>query len=147
MFTAVELNNDRFLRKVQNMTLGLKILCGIWGVLMMSIGGRWWLAFDSVAVDWAVQALGPLGVNNLIADMGGLFMGGAIMIALGLRAGHSSWLLASALLNAVAAAGRLFGYVVWEYVPETLISVFLEIVAVLLLAWTHHRMTKEQAES
>ena len=127
------------------MTLGLKVLCGLWGGLMILIGGRWWLGFDSVAADWAVQALGPLGVNNLIADMGGLFVGGGIMIALGLRAGHSVWLLAAALLNAVAACGRLFGYVAWEYVPATLISVILEILASVLLIWTHHRMTTEQA--
>jgi len=114
---------------------------------MLLIGGRWWLAFDGIAADWAVQPMSALGVNNLIADMGGLFLGGSIMILLGLRSGQSVWLLAAALLNAIAASGRLLGFAAFEVVPEALISVSLEILASVLLIYTHKRMTAEESNS
>ncbi len=125
------------------MTLGLKIGCGLYAALLMFLGGQWWFTFEEMSVGWVVQAIGPQGVNNLLADMGGLFFGGAIMIALGLRAGHSTWLLATALLMAVAASGRLYGYAAFGYVPETLAPLIFEIGSCALLVFTHLRMDSE----
>lgn len=127
------------------MTMGLKIACGLYAALMAMLGGRWWFAFNDIAAEWLVQPLGAQGVNNLIADMGSLFLGSAIMIALGLRRGHSFWLLATALLMAIAAAGRLYGYATVGYVPETLAPVLIEIVSCVLLIATHKRMSTEDA--
>ena len=127
------------------MTLGLKIACGLYGALMAMLGGRWWFTFNDIAAEWVVEPLGPQGVNNLIADMGSLFLGSAIMIALGLRKGHSVWLLATALLMAIAAAGRLYGYATEGYVPETLVPILFEIVSCALLVATHKRMSSEVA--
>ncbi len=67
------------------MTLALKIACGLFATIMAMLGIRWWFAFDGVSAEWMVQALSPVGVNNLTADMGSLFLGGALIIALGLR--------------------------------------------------------------
>jgi len=127
------------------MTMGLKIACGLYAALMAMLGGRWWFTFNDIATEWVVQPLGAQGVNNLIADMGALFLGSAIMIALGLRRGQSVWLLATALLMAVAAAGRLYGYATEGYVPETLTPLIIEIVSCALLIGTHKRMTAEEA--
>ena len=127
------------------MTIGLKILCGLYGVLMLLLGARCWFAFDDIAKEWIVQTLGAQGVNNLIADMGSLFLGSAIMIALGLRARHSVWLLAVAVLMAIAAAGRLYGYATLVYVPETLVPLLFELGSCALLVFTHQRMKSEQA--
>ena len=125
------------------MTLALKILCGVYGALLALLGGRWWFGFEAIVAEWSVEALGPLGVNNLVADMGALFLGGAIMIALGLRSGHSVWLLAVALTMVIAAAGRLFAYATIGYVPETLVPLIFEIASCALLVVTHQRMTSE----
>jgi len=127
------------------MTLGLKIVCGLYSALMAMLGARWWFSFNDIAAEWVLQPLGAQGINNLLADMGALFFGTAIMIALGLRRGQSIWLLAAALLMAIAAAGRLFGYLTEGYVPETLVSIIFEIVSCVLLVGTHLRMTKEMA--
>ena len=61
------------------MTLALKIACGLFAAMMAMLGSRWWFAFDDVAAEWMVQTLGPVGVNNLTADMGSLFLGGALI--------------------------------------------------------------------
>jgi hypothetical protein len=123
------------------MTTGLKIACGLYAALMAILGARWWFSFDGIAAEWLVQPLAVQGVNNLIADMGSLFLGSAIMIALGLRKGHSVWLLAAALLMAIAALGRLYGYATAGYAPATLVPLLFEILSCALLIGTHKRMT------
>ncbi len=125
------------------MTMGLKIACGLYGLLMAMLGSRWVFAFDGIAEEWMVQALGAQGMNNLVADMSALFLGTAIMIALGLRRGQSIWLLAAALLMAIAAAGRLYGFATVGYVPEVLVSLVLEIASAVLLFVTHKRLSGE----
>ena len=128
------------------MTIGLKIACGLYAALMALFGVRWWFAFDGMALEWMVEPLGIQGTNNLMGDMGAVFFGTAIMIALGLRAGHSVWLLAGALLMAIVALGRLLGYVTIGFVPETVVSLVFEIVSCALLIWTHMRMSAEQLD-
>ena len=123
------------------MTLGLKIACGLFAALMGMLGLRWWFAFDGITAEWAVQSLSTHGTNNLTADMGSLFLGSAIMIALGLRAGQSVWLLASALLMAIAAAGRLVAFATVGYAPEALVALIVEILGCAALVLTHQRMT------
>ena len=125
------------------MTIALKIFSGVYGALLALLGGRWWFSFEPIAAEWLVEPLGPQGVNNLVADMGALFFSGAIMIALGLRSGHSVWLLAVALMMAVAAAGRLFAYATIGYVPETLVPLIFEIARCAFLLVTHQRMTSD----
>ena len=125
------------------MTLALKIACGLFATIMAMLGIRWWFAFDGVSAEWMVQALSPVGVNNLTADMGSLFLGGALIIALGLRQGKSTWLLAAALLMAVAAAGRLYLYATTGYLPATLVPLLIEVVSCALLIGTHRRMSAE----
>ncbi len=126
------------------MTTGLKVICGLYALLMAVLGARWWFAFEEIAAEWVVQPLGEAGINNLFADMGSLFFGSAIMIGLGLRAGHSVWLLATALLMAIAALGRIYGYAVVAYTPETIVPLTVEILSCALLVFTHQRMSAEQ---
>ena len=84
-----------------------------------------------------------MGVNNLTADMAALFVGGALITVLGLRQGKQTWLLAAALLMAVAAAGRLYIYATAGYSPATLVPLLVEVVACALLIGTHKRMSAE----
>ena len=125
--------------------MALKIACGLYAALMAMLAGRWLFTFDDVAAEWVVQALGPQGVNNLTADMSSLFLGSAVMIALGLRRGQSVWLLATALLMAIAAMGRIYVYATAGYVPATLVPFLFEVLSCALLVGTHMRMSKEPA--
>jgi len=124
------------------MLTGLKVFCGLYAALLLMLGARWWFTFDAIVVEWALEAESPLGINNLMADMGALFFGGAVMIGLGLWKNQSIWLLATALLMAIAASGRLLGYATIGYVPETLVAVLFEIVSALVLYVTHLQMQK-----
>ena len=127
------------------MTTGLKVICGLYAALMALLGARWWFTFDDIATEWVVEPLGAQGINNLTADMGSLFFGSAIMIALGLRAGKSAWLLATALLMALAAMGRFYAYATQGFVPETIVGLAFEILSCALLIFTHLRMTADDS--
>jgi hypothetical protein len=127
------------------MTLGLKILCGLYAALMGFLGVRWWFAFEGIAAEWFVQPLSAHGINNLTADMGSLFIGSAVMIALGLWTGRSIWLLATAVLMAIAAAGRLYAYATVGYVPEALVALIFEAASCVVLVLTHRRMTAPES--
>lgn len=123
------------------MILALKILCGLFAALMAAFGVRWWFGFEGIEAEWQVDALNGIGVNNLTADMGALFLGTAILIALGLRAGKSQWLMSAAVLMLVAAAGRLWVYASAGYEAATLTALIVEVVSAGLLFFTHTQMS------
>ncbi|MFT7685201.1 MAG: hypothetical protein ACI9FB_000544 [Candidatus Azotimanducaceae bacterium] len=124
------------------MLTGLKIACGLYAALMLMLGARWWFTFDAMSLEWAVKAEGALGINNLMADMGSLFLGGAVLIGLGLWKKQSIWLLATAILMVIAAMGRLLAYATIGYAPETLVPLLFEIISAILLYGTHLQMQK-----
>jgi len=124
------------------MILALKILCGLFAALMALFGVRWWFDFGGMAEETGLSALNNLGVNNLTADMGALFFGTTIIIALGLRAGKSFWLLSASVLMLVAAAGRLWAFVSTGYEAGALTALIVELVAAALLWFTHTQMSK-----
>ncbi len=122
------------------MNIALKVLCGLFALMMAAFGARWWFSFGQIAQEWSVEAPTALGTNNLTADMGALFFGSAIMIALGLRSGKSFWLLAAALLMLIAAAGRLYAFATVGYVTGAMPALVVEILSAALLAFTHSRL-------
>ncbi len=129
------------------MTLALKILCGLYGALVTLLGVRWLFAFDDISAEWQVQALNALGINNLIADMGGLFLGTAVLIGVGLIPRYALLLVAAAILMIIAALGRLYAYATLGYVPETLVPLIFEIGSATLLFGTYLRANREKTET
>ena len=87
-----------------------------------------------------MDALNNIGVNNLTADMGALFFGTAILVALGFRQGQSHWLLSAAVLMLVAAAGRVWVYATLGYEASTVTALGVEVVAASVLFVTHKRL-------
>lgn len=120
------------------MNLALKIICGLFGVLMALFGVRWWFAFEGIELEWQVAAQNAVGINNLMADMGALFVGSAVMIALGLFR-NAQWLLPAALLMLIAAIGRLLAFATSGYTGEVLVALIVEIVAAVILYLTYTR--------
>ena len=123
------------------MILALKIVCGLYAALMASLGASWWFGFAAMGESQHINALSSVGVNNLTADMGALFFGTAILIALGLRAGKSQWLLSAAILMLIAAAGRILAYVTVGFEAETLVPLVFELASASILFFTHKQMS------
>jgi len=123
------------------MLLALKIGCGLYAALMALMGVRWWFTFSEMSAEQAIAVTSNLGVNNLTADLGALFFGTAILIALGLRGGRSYWLLSAAVLMLVAAAGRVYSYATIGFEPATVVPLAFEVASAALLWFTHSRLS------
>ncbi len=123
------------------MIIALKVFCGLFALLMTVFGVRWWFSFSGIETEWQVDALNNLGINNLTADMGALFFGTALFIALGLRAGKSQWLLSAAALMALAAAGRVWVFASVGYEAGALPALIVELVSTVVLIVTHKKVS------
>lgn len=124
------------------MALALKIICGLYAALMILMGVNWWFDFPRMAESQSISVLSSLGQNNLNADMGALFFGTAIIIALGLRAGRSYWLLSAAVLMLVAAAGRIYSFAILGYDGAALVPLIFEVASAGILWFTHTKLSQ-----
>ena len=126
------------------MNLVLKVICGFYAALMVFMGVSWWFSFATMSESQGVSALSAMGQNNLTADLGALFFGTAIIIALGLRAGRSYWLMSAAVLMLVAAAGRVYSYATVGYEPATLMPLIFEIASASILWFAHVKLSQPE---
>ncbi len=124
------------------MMLALKILCGLYAALMVFMGVQWWFDFANMAQTQNIAVISNIGQNNLTTDMGALFFGTAIIIALGLRPGQSHWLPAAAVLMLVAAAGRVYSYAVIGYEGATVVPLGFEVASAAILWFAHNQLSK-----
>jgi hypothetical protein len=118
------------------MQIALKLLVGLIGLLLGVLGVRWVFSPESAAAEFGIGLGSAAALNTARGDVGGLFIGGALLCAIGLARGEGRWLEAAALLLGCVAAGRTVGLVVDGLTATTLVSIVIELVmlAVLLLA-------------
>jgi hypothetical protein len=118
------------------MQIALKVLVGLIGLLLGVLGVRWVFAPESVAAELGIGLSGAVALNTARGDVGGLFIGGALLCGLALARGDGHPLRAAALLLGCVAAGRTVGIATDGFAPEsaTAIAVELAMIAVLLLA-------------
>ncbi len=109
--------------------------------MLLMLGARWWFTFDEIQAEWAVTAHGVVGVNNLTADMGALFLGTAALIAIGIFRKTAEWLLAAALLMGLAALGRVYAFLTVGYDQTALVPLIVEVVMVIVLSFTARRFS------
>ena len=123
------------------MDLTLKIIAGLFALLFIFMGAGFMLDPAANAVNLAVTPLGEHGLNTLRGDLGGLFLGSAALILLGVIQNKGEWLVAVAVLMLFIAAGRLIGFVVdGDPVQATLVAFGFEIVIAAVLIFAGRRM-------
>ncbi len=118
------------------MAIVLKVLVGVVAALFTMLAVRWMFAPAAIAAEQAMVLGGPVALNTARGDIGGLFLGGAILCVLGLVRGDGRWLQTVAVVIGCVAAGRVVGMTVDGFAPESVTAFVVElaIVAVLLLA-------------
>jgi hypothetical protein len=90
--------------------------------LVMGISFVW----DPVggAAQVSVTPLGADGLNTIRGDLGGLFLGCALLLVLGVVRSEASWLIAVAVFMLVIAAGRALGFVLDGAPGSTTLTAF-----------------------
>jgi len=102
--------------------------------------------FDPLAgaAQFAVVPDGIRGLNTVRGDLGGLFLGAALLLGTGLLRGQTVWFLAVAVVMGAIAVGRLLGFALdgWSGNSVMEFAGELGIIAVLVLA---HRVLRVPA--
>ncbi len=118
------------------MRIALNLGVGITALLLAFLGVRWMFAPEAMAAEQGVALEGLPALSLARADLGGFFLGSALLCVLGLRPGQSLLLNAAAVLVGAIAVGRTIGLVAdgFDANMAVLIGIEIVMVAVLVLA-------------
>ena len=88
----------------------VKILSGLVAIIFILIGMQWAFLPAQAAVPLGYDVPTGLGLSSMLADVGGFFLGGGVMIVVGLSTKQAPWLQSAALLVALAALLRVVAW-------------------------------------
>jgi hypothetical protein len=89
---------------------------------------------------FAVEPDGIHGLNTLRADIGGLLLGTAVLMLLGVFRNEKTWFLAAAVMMGVVAFGRLVGLAFDGFDPSVVPPLVVELVIVGAVIFAHRRL-------
>lgn len=101
--------------------------------LFAALGLSFWIAPAPAAARLGIAAMAPAGFTALRADLGGLFLGLALLSTAALWSRRRPWFLAAATLLGTVAVGRLASWLVEGGTPGGTGALLLEIVVVVVL--------------
>jgi hypothetical protein len=106
-------------------------------LLLLAIGLNFLFNPVAAAAQFGLAAEGVRGLNSVRGDLGGLFLGSAVLLGIGLVRRQGACFLAVAVLMGAIASGRLVGFVLDGRSGNSIAEFVLElvIVAVLVLAY------------
>ena len=120
------------------MDFALRIVIGLMSVLLSVLGLKAMFAPGSMIVELGVEPSGPRGLNTIRGDVGGVMVGSAIMMILGLALQDTAWFLAVAVLMAVVAIGRVAGLAM-DGMSDAVKPTVVELVLIAVLVAAHLR--------
>lgn len=119
------------------MTMVLRAVVGIAGLLGLLVAVRIWMAPEEVAAQLGVAASSPLGLASIRADMGGFFGAGGLFAVVAAIKGRGGMLLPSVVLIGFALTGRLVAVAINGFTPDMGPPMAIEAVLLVLFvaAW------------
>jgi hypothetical protein len=100
-----------------------RAIAGLVAVLFAAAGLSIWISPAEAATRFGLQVANARGLVSLRADLGGLFVGLALVTAAGVITRRRSWSLASAGILGSVAAGRAIAWIAHSYRPQRLTQV------------------------
>ena len=111
-----------------------RIMCWVAvGILGLAVGGQWLLTPEAAAEPFQITLGSAAALNQARGDIGGVFVGLAAVITLGLLRGEPRWLEAAAIALVGVIVGRLIGVAVDGARSEALTPIAVEIAMALAL--------------
>lgn len=110
------------------MTMVLRALVGVAGLLGVLVASQMCMAPEEAAAQLGVAATGPLDLDSIRADMGGLFGAGGVFALAASFKSSGGLLLAPVVLVGLALAGRLVAMAVNGFVSEMGPPLVIEVV-------------------
>ena len=115
------------------MRVALNIGVGITALLLAFLGVQWMFTPESIASEQGVMLHGLPALSLARADLGGMFLGAALLCLLGLRPGQGALLIAVAVVIGAIAVGRTVGLVADGFHANMAALVGVEVVMVAVL--------------
>ncbi len=125
------------------MQIALKVLVAVIGLLLGSLGLRWMFAPVAIAAELGVSLGNEVALNTARGDLGGLFLAGALLCAVGIARSDGRWLQALALFLGCVASGRVVGILVDGFTSEAAVAIAVELVMLAVLLLAARRMSAE----
>ena len=125
------------------MQIAIKIVVGLIALLLLVMGVNAMLAPLDAAANFGLVPEGIVGLSTMRGDIGGMFVTGGVLLALGILRGETLWFLAAALLMGLIALGRLIGFVVDGVEQSVLVPLIFELVFVAIFVVAHRQLNAE----
>ncbi len=125
------------------MKIALKIVVGVISLLLLFLGLGAMIEPSVTATQFGLTPNGIVGLSTLRSDLGGMFITGGVLLALGIVRGQTLWFLAVAMLMGLIALGRLVGFVVDGFDQRLLMPFIFELVFVVVLVVAHRQLSTD----
>ena len=122
------------------MQIAIKIIVGLMALLFTLMGLNLMFNPESALVQFGVEAAGMHGLSTLRGDLGGMFLGAAVMLGWGVLRGRTTLFLAVAVLMGAIAFGRVIGFVADGANGQVIMPFVVELVMVVVLVFAHVRL-------
>jgi hypothetical protein len=119
-----------------------KVLRGITilpGLLFLMVAVRWMIDPAGAAGELGMDLMTGRGLSSQMGDVGGFFLGGALMVILGVVTLNKTWLHAAAIMAAAAAFYRVIATV--AYGADLVVDgIVVEVVITALMLFSASRI-------
>ncbi|MDH3641800.1 MAG: DUF4345 family protein [Gammaproteobacteria bacterium] len=122
------------------MQIAIKIVVGLMALLFTLMGLNLMFNPESAPVQFGIEAAGMHGLSTLRGDLGGMFLGAAVMLGWGVLRGRTTLFLAVAVLMGAIAFGRIIGFVADGANGQVIMPFIVELVMVVVLVFAHVRL-------
>ena len=123
------------------MSNAIKILVILLSAPLVVLGVGAMFNAVEMAAQFGIQPQGIPGLSTLRADIGGLLLGSAILMLLGVWRNNTTWLLAAAVMMGVVAFGRLVGFIFDGFDAALVTPLVVELVIVGVMVGVHHKLS------
>lgn len=87
-----------------------RVIVGLVGVLMLSMGLRWLLAPAGIAPELGMPLLEGAGLSTQVGDLSAFFLGIGLFVLMALSTGKTHWYYAAIALLGLTAFGRVVAW-------------------------------------
>ena len=114
------------------MNMLIKILTVVIAIIFVSSGLQWAVIPGQAGAPLGLVLPEGIGISSMMGDVGGFFMGGGMMVILGLKTKNPTWFHAAAMLAAIAAVYRIIAWAAHD-APLTIAFIVVEILMTIVL--------------